>query len=78
MYDIIIPATELQNLPDYKLYIRTLLDGRPQEPFLVRNFPPFSKSGSETTAEKVVRTSGQRYGRERRNVERNLKTFLMT
>src|SRR6195256_6724000 len=32
MYDLIVPAAELQNLPDYKLYVRTLADGRPQEP----------------------------------------------
>ena len=28
MYDVIVPASELQNLPDYKLYVRTLLNGR--------------------------------------------------
>ena len=60
-YDVIIPASELQNLPDYKLYIRTLLNGRPQEPFLVESFPPFAKSGKETTADKVIRTSLARY-----------------
>lgn len=31
-YDILIPVSELQNLPDYKLYVRTLLAGRPLEP----------------------------------------------
>jgi hypothetical protein len=40
-YDIIIPASDLQNLPDYKLYVRTLLAGQPLEPFLVHSFPPF-------------------------------------
>src|SRR3954452_4162601 len=30
-----------RNLPDYKLYVRTLMHGRPQEPFLVASFPPF-------------------------------------
>jgi len=76
MYDVIIPASELQNLPDYKLYVRTLLNGRPQEPFLVDSFPSFPKSGKETTADKVIRTSLQRYGRERRGVEKMLNWFL--
>jgi hypothetical protein len=76
MYDIIIPASELQNLPDYKLYVRTLLHGRPQDPFLVDSFPPFEKSGKETNAETVIRTSLQRYGRDRRGVERVLNQFL--
>lgn len=46
-FDVIVPASELQNLPDYKLYVRTLLDGRPQEPYLIQSFPPFEKSGVE-------------------------------
>jgi type IV secretory pathway TraG/TraD family ATPase VirD4 len=76
MFDIIIPASELQNLADYKLYVRTLLHGRPQEPYLVNSFPPFVKSGRETTADKVIRTSLQRYGRDRAGVERMLNRFL--
>jgi hypothetical protein len=75
-FDIIIPATELQNLPDYKLYVRTLLNGRPQEPYLVDGFPPFEKSGNETTADAVIRTSLQRYGRDRQGVEKGLNRFL--
>jgi hypothetical protein len=75
-FDVIIPASELQNLADYKLYVRTLLNGRPQDPFLVDSFPPFSKSGNETTAGQVVRTSLARYGRDRGAVERKLNRFL--
>jgi hypothetical protein len=44
MYDVIVPASELQNLPDFRLYLRTLLAGRPQEPFLVHGFPPFERA----------------------------------
>lgn len=76
MFDLTIPATELQNLPDYKLYIRTLLHGRPQEPVRVATFPPFSTTGKETTAETVITVSRERYGRDRTSVERALKTFL--
>ncbi|MBX9660404.1 MAG: type IV secretion system DNA-binding domain-containing protein [Nitrospiraceae bacterium] len=76
MYDIIIPASELQNLPDYKLYLRTLMNGKPQEPFLVDSFPPFEKSGKETTADRVLRTSMDRYGRNRGGVEKQLNRFL--
>ncbi len=76
MFDVIIPASDLQNLPDYKLYIRTLLQGRPQEPFLVDSFPPFEKTGKETTAELVIRTSSQRYARDRQAVERTLNRFM--
>jgi hypothetical protein len=76
MFDIIIPASELQNLPDYKLYVRTLLNGRPQEPYLVDSFPPFEKTGVETTAGQVMRISRERYGRDRQVVEKGLNRFL--
>ena len=76
MYDIVVPPSELQNLPDFKLYLRTLIDGRPQEPFLVRSFPPFENTGRVTTAKRIIRTSGVRYGRERQTVERILNRFL--
>ena len=76
-FDLIIPASELQNLPDYKLYLRTLVNGRPQEPFLVASFPPFEKDGGETTAELVIRTSLERYGRDRAAVEKTLNRFLL-
>jgi hypothetical protein len=76
MYDLIVPAAELQNLPDYKLYVRTLADGRPQEPFLVQSFPPFPKTKRENSPDRVLRTSGQRYGRERARVEKGLARFL--
>jgi hypothetical protein len=76
LYDIIVPASALQNLPDYKLYVRTLLQGRPQEPYLVDGFPPFPKDGSETTADRVIRTSRARYGQDRQVVEQGLNRFL--
>lgn len=76
MFDVIVPASELQNLPDYKAYVRTLLNGRPVEPFVMQSFPPFGATGKETAADTVIRTSRERYGRDRQAVERRLKRFL--
>ena len=70
------PASELQNLADYKLYVRTLLNGRPQGPYLVDSFPPFDKTGTETTAGQIIRVSRARYGRDRQAVEKALNRFL--
>ena len=75
-YDIIIPASELQNLADYKLYVRTLLAGRPLEPFLVHSFPPLEKTGMESDPATVIRTSLERYGTDRGAVETMLNRFL--
>ena len=75
-FDIIVPASELQNLADYKLYLRTLLNGRPQDPELIQAFPPFPKLGNENHADIVIKTSLERFGRDRILVEDHLKRFL--
>ncbi|MCP5112924.1 MAG: hypothetical protein GY953_19025 [bacterium] len=54
-----------------------VVNGRPQEPFVVQGFPPFSNIGNETTAEAVIRTTLQRYGRDRQAVEKMLNRFLL-
>jgi type IV secretory pathway TraG/TraD family ATPase VirD4 len=76
MFDLIVPASELQNLADYKAYVRTLLGGKPQDPFCIDSFPPFAMSGNEATAEAVIRVSSERYGRDRKRVEQGLARFL--
>lgn len=76
MNDLVVPVAELQNLPDYKLYVRTLDRGKPQEPFLVESFPPLVKGASRSDPADVARVSLQRHGRDRLNVDRNLKRFL--
>jgi hypothetical protein len=75
-FDVIVPASELQNLADYKLYLRTLMDGRPRDPELVRAFPPFPRLGNENDSGIVARTSLQRFGRDRAEVENRLIRFL--
>ena len=45
-----------------------------KNPFFVNSFPP--KSGNETTAERVIQTSLERYGRDRKEVEKMLNRFL--
>jgi hypothetical protein len=75
-HDIIIPASELQNLPDYELYLRTLPAGRPLEPFRVHSFLAFEKTGMETAVETIVRTSQQRYGRDRARIEQRINGIL--
>ncbi len=46
-----------------------MLDGHPQERFLAQSAPPFSKVYKENSLKKVVKTSLQRYGRHRLDVE---------
>jgi len=76
MNDLVVPVAELQNLPDYKLYVRTLDRGKPQEPFLVDSFAPLVKGASRSDPADVARVSLQRHGRDRRQVESSLHRFL--
>lgn len=76
MFELIIPASDLQNLPDYKLYVRTMLNGQPQEPFLVQSAPPLCGIGKPSDAETVVRTSLQRYGLSRTMTDQRLRSFM--
>jgi hypothetical protein len=80
-FDLIVPASELQNLPDYKIYLRTLVDGTPRDPMVVRTFPPFSKKGhgrlhQRSRRERVIRASLERFGRDRREIETDLRHSL--
>ena len=77
MYDLVLPAAELQNLPDYQCYVRTLSDGRPEEAFLVRSFPSLSGDSTRVAIPAgVIRASIQRFGRDRTKVEKDIYNFL--
>ena len=80
-FDRVVPASELHNLPDYKLYLRSLLRGTPQEPQRVSALPRLAPVGHgrnqrQTRRERVIRTSLERFGRSRIDLEENLKRFL--
>jgi len=76
MNDLIVPTSELQNIPDYKLYVRTLLNGQPQEPFLLSSFKPLTIKGRKATAERAIQTSLTRFGRSRASVENKIAAYL--
>jgi hypothetical protein len=75
-FGMVLPASELQDLPDYKVWLATLVEGRPSGPHLVQSFPPLTGSGHEAAATVVVRTSLARYGRPRQDIEARLNRFL--
>jgi len=73
-----LPARELQNLDDYALYLRTLVEGHTAGPYLLYTLPPSPRTGQETTTDRIIAASLQRYGRPRGDVEAKLKIFLAT
>jgi len=75
-----LPARLLQDLPDFKLYIRTLMNDthgatKPHEPKLVKALPPLTADDTNTR-ENVIRTSLQRFSRPRAEVEAKLNRFI--
>jgi hypothetical protein len=81
-FALVLPARELQHLPDYKLYVRTLrsLEGIvgdvPSDPLKVRAFAPFTNGGEENHREKVLRTSLERFTQSRQDVEARITKFF--
>jgi hypothetical protein len=63
------------------MYLRTLVDGAPRDPEGVKASPPLSPAGHgtlqrQTRRERVTRTSLERFGRDREQVETQLSRFL--
>jgi hypothetical protein len=71
-----VAASQLQDLPDYKSYVRTLMGGRPIGPHLVNTFPPSEETGEKSPRGRVGRASLERFARPRADVESRILPFL--
>ena len=72
---------ELQSLPDYKAYVRTLIEngdgvGQPTGPHLVSTYPPFPKTTRNADRENVIETSTRGWTRPRAELEAQLARAL--
>lgn len=75
-----LPGSVIQDLPDYRAYVRTMLTdaegvGKPKEARPVRAHPAID-APMRTSRERVVRESIRRFGRPRKDVEAWMKRFL--
>ncbi len=75
-FGYLVTADELQQLPAYRAYLKTLLKGRSTaaSEFLAR--PPLSKQGGENKRDRVLAASTQRFTRSRPLIDRKLNRFL--
>ncbi len=82
-FTMVMSASNLQDLPDYKMYVRTLSQASesaaasPSGPHLVAAYPPFLKERHNASREYVVRVSDARFTRARAVVETRLGRFLL-
>jgi hypothetical protein len=78
-----LPAASLQDLEDYKIFVRTLttLDpegpSSPSGPFCVKAYPPLPKESWAADRDSVVRTSRERFTRPRKFVDAQVARFLL-
>jgi hypothetical protein len=79
-----IPAANLQTLPDYAFYVRTLkprerrtgTSASPTTPQLVNGYKPFAGSKHRALRENIIRASAERWTRPRADLEAKLARFL--
>ncbi len=80
-FTMAFPGAVIQDLPDYRAYVRTLVcddNGcRPMEPEQVATYPPFRKDRNAEWRSRIVRTSNERYTKQRAEVEAKIARFLL-
>lgn len=76
-FGLVIPTSSLQDLPDYTLYVRTLLrrsgSASPSGPHRINAYPPFERHPNQANRESVVRVSQARYAKPRTEIDEKLK-----
>jgi hypothetical protein len=76
-FGMVLPASSLQDLPDYMMFVRTLArkDGAsaPSGPHRVSGHPPFKPHSRPAFRESVIRVSRERYANPRSIVDEQLK-----
>ena len=74
--DVMLPASLLQDLPDYKVYVRTMSKGLPKGPYPVDVFPPIVANNKAANKQNIINNSLRRHGRRRSEVETKIDHFL--
>ncbi|MBI2627328.1 type IV secretion system DNA-binding domain-containing protein [Candidatus Nomurabacteria bacterium] len=66
---------DIVNLPNYKVYLKLMIDGVTSRPFSAKTLPPLVKSGDKKIEEEVIRSSRALYCRPREVVEREINDW---
>jgi len=77
-----LPATSLQDLDDYKIFVRTLTRGpsgasSPSGPHRLATYPPFSPPPHKAVRDHITRVSQERYTKPRTAIDSKFKRFLI-
>ena len=66
---------DLVNLPNYKAYLKLMIDGVTSRPFSAKTLPPMVKSGNKEVEEEVIKSSRALYCRPKAVVEREINDW---
>jgi len=66
---------DIVNLPNYKVYLKLMIDGVTSRPFSAKTLPPMAKSGNREIEEEVIRSSRTLYCRPREVVEKEINDW---
>jgi len=67
---------ELQSLPAYHAYVKTLLEDRTSQTYKLAPYPPLPPRGGENTRQRVLNASRERFTRPRSQIDEKLRRFL--
>lgn len=66
---------DIVNLPNYKIYLKLMIDGVTSRPFSAKTLPPMVKSGDIKIEEEVIKSSRDLYCRPKEVVEREINDW---
>ncbi len=66
---------DIVNLPNFKVYLKLMIDGVSSRPFSARTLPPMVKSGNKEIEEEVIKSSRALYCKPREVVEREINNW---
>jgi CxxC-x17-CxxC domain-containing protein len=66
---------DIVNLPNYKIYLKLMIDGVTSRPFSAKTLPQMVKSGNKEIEDEVIRMSRALYCKPREDVEREINEW---
>ena len=66
---------DIVNLPNYKVYMKLMIDGVTSRPFSAKTLPPMVKSGDKKIEEEVIKSSRDLYCRRKEVVEKEINEW---
>jgi CxxC-x17-CxxC domain-containing protein len=73
-FDPEFTPSDIVNLPNFKIYLKLMIDGITSRPFSAKTLPPMAK-GDPKVEEEVIKTSRQLYCKSKEVVEREINNW---